>query len=776
MRGALVRPRNWLLRRPLVPALVLLASAALALSGLVTASLWLFTDVVQQASTARERDQFFLYQARVEHLQLAQAALRHEKGELSAQEFEIRLEVFLGRVDSLRTAPALEPLRQDPRIAREIERVARVTQAIDEHRRGQDVAWLRARIEEAGDPLREMGQAALAVTVASQQRSYEGLIGNLRTSAYVLLAIVLAMLALAVLSAVQTRRIWRQVSEERRLAGRLRLQATAIESAANAIFVTDRQGHILWVNAAFERLSGYGSEEVVGRSPAILFQGVQDPSTPDDLWERVVGGEVWRGVSVNRRKSGELYQVDQTVTPVRGEAGEVEQVVTVQDDITEQVAAQERLRHLARHDLVTNLPNRQAFLERAREAIARAQRQGAYVAIMLMDLDRFKEVNDTLGHATGDALLRAVGERLGQMLRDSDMLARLGGDEFALVLEGLESPAQAALAADRFTSSLGQPFVIEAHSLQVSASLGVACFPGDGHISEELLRRADLAMYAAKAGSRGRYRFFEPAMDSDLRERVELATELRKEVVEGLWVAFQPQFDLRTGSVVGAEALMRWTHPERGVIGPDRFIPVAELSGAILKLGHWVVEQVCAAQRRLEADGVWVPRVAVNLSAVQFEQEDFVDRLLALLRDQAVDPARVELELTEGVLMGRSPRVEDNLRRLIEAGFQFAIDDFGTGYSSMEYLRRFPVHRLKIDASFVHGIGRNADDESIVGAVIDLGHSLGLTVLAEGVETVEQRDFLLWRGCDQAQGFLFARPQSVDNLSLILRQPACPPT
>jgi len=399
MRGALVRPRNWLLRRPLVPALVLLASAALALSGLVTASLWLFTDVVQQASTARERDQFFLYQARVEHLQLAQAALRHEKGELSAQEFEIRLEVFLGRVDSLRTAPALEPLRQDPRIAREIERVARVTQAIDEHRRGQDVAWLRARIEEAGDPLREMGQAALAVTVASQQRSYEGLIGNLRTSAYVLLAIVLAMLALAVLSAVQTRRIWRQVSEERRLAGRLRLQATAIESAANAIFVTDRQGHILWVNAAFERLSGYGSEEVVGRSPAILFQGVQDPSTPDDLWERVVGGEVWRGVSVNRRKSGELYQVDQTVTPVRGEAGEVEQVVTVQDDITEQVAAQERLRHLARHDLVTNLPNRQAFLERAREAIARAQRQGAYVAIMLMDLDRFKEVNDTLGHA-----------------------------------------------------------------------------------------------------------------------------------------------------------------------------------------------------------------------------------------------------------------------------------------------------------------------------------------------------------------------------------------
>ncbi len=770
MRGASGRPRRWPWRRPLVPALVLLASVALALSGLVTASLWLFTDVVRQASTARERDQFFLYQARVEQLQLAQAALRHANGELAAQELDVRLEVFLGRVDALRSAPVLEPLRQDARIAREIERLVQVTQAIDQRRATQDMAWLRARIDEAGDPLRELAQVALAATVASQQRSYEGLIGDLRTSAYVLLGIVLAMLALAVLAGVQTRRIWKQVDEERRLAGRLRLQATAIESAANAIFVTDRTGRILWVNAAFERLSGYRSAEVVGRSPSVLVQGVHDPSTPADLWERVLAGEIWRGVSVNRRRSGELYQVDQTITPVRSESGEVDQVVTVQDDITEQVAAQERLHYLARHDLVTNLPNRSAFLERAAEAIARAQRQAAYVAIMLMDLDRFKEVNDTLGHATGDALLRAVGERLGQSLRDSDMLARLGGDEFALVLEGLESPAQAALAADRFTSSLSQPFLIEAHSLQVSASLGVACFPGDGHLSEELLRRADLAMYAAKASSQGRYRFFEPAMDSDLRERVELAAELRKAQVEGLWVAFQLQFDLRSGDIVGAEALMRWTHPDRGVIGPDRFIPVAELSGAILELGYWMVRQVGDAHRRLEADGVTVPRVAVNLSAVQFEQEDFVDRLLALLREQQLEPARVELELTEGVLMGRSPRVEDNLRRLEEQGFQFAVDDFGTGYSSLEYLRRFPVHRLKIDASFVHGIGRNPDDESIVGAVIDLGHSLGLTVLAEGVETQEQRDFLLRRGCDQAQGFLFARPQPLDDLSQILRR------
>jgi EAL domain-containing protein (putative c-di-GMP-specific phosphodiesterase class I) len=285
----------------------------------------------------------------------------------------------------------------------------------------------------------------------------------------------------------------------------------------------------------------------------------------------------------------------------------------------------------------------------------------------------------------------------------------------------------------------------------------------------ELLRRADLAMYAAKGKGPLRFRFFASDMDRDLRERVELMADLRHGPREGLWVAYQPQVDLRTGAVVGLEALMRWNHPLRGAIPPDRFIPLAEMSGSILELGQWLLEQVSGHLLQMDGQGLGVPRVAVNLSAVQFEQDTFVEQLLGVLHRSGLPPSRVELEFTEGVLMGRSPRVEDNLRRLEEAGFEFAVDDFGTGYSSLEYLRRFPVHRLKIDASFVQGIGHSRDDEAIVCAVIDLGHSLGLAVLAEGVETAQQRDFLLQRGCDQAQGYLYARPQPLAELQATLR-------
>jgi diguanylate cyclase (GGDEF)-like protein/PAS domain S-box-containing protein len=748
---------------------IALACAALAVVGLVTASTWLSLGFVSETFTARERDQFFIYQARVEHLRLVATLTAAAHGEATEQEARQKLDVFLGRLDTLRTAPVLEQLRQDPKMARAVAQLTRVAQEIDARAPFQVDDWLRARVEEASEPLRIAAEAVLAATVSRQQSRYEALIFRLKAGAFVFLALVSIVLGLAIMAGLQARRIARQAEEEQRLAARMQLQAAAMESAANAIFATDAALRIVWVNAAFERLSGYAAQEILGHTPALLTQGLPGAAASQDAWARVVAGEVWRGEARLRRKSGELFSVEQTITPIRGESGAVEQVVAVLDDITEQLQARERIQHMARHDLLTHLPNRAAFLERVGEAVARAQRAGSLVGVVLLDLDRFKEVNDTLGHSTGDALLCAVGQRLAAGLRQTELLARLGGDEFALVLEGLADVAQARQAVERLVAALGESFEVGGHSLQASASLGVALYPADGVEGVELLRHADLAMYAAKGNGPLRYRFFEAAMDRDLRERVGLMADLRQRAHDGMWVAYQPQVDLRTGAVVGLEALMRWNHPQRGAIPPDRFIPLAEVSGSILELGQWLLEQVSGHLLQMDGQGLGVPRVAVNLSAVQFEQDTFVEQLLAVLRRHGLPPARVELEFTEGLLMGRSPRVEDNLRRLVEAGFEFAVDDFGTGYSSLEYLRRFPVHRLKIDASFVQGIGHSRDDEAIVCAVIDLAHSLGLAVLAEGVETVEQRDFLLARGCDQAQGFLFARPQPLAELQGSLR-------
>lgn len=750
-------------------ATIALACAALAVMGLVVASLWLSLGFVGETFAARERDQFFVYQARVEHLRLVATLTAAAHGEASVQDAQQKLEVFLGRLDTMRTAPVFEQLRQDPQMAKAVAQLTRVAQEIDARPAFKVDDWLRARVEEASEPLRMAGQAVLAATVSRQQSRYETLIFRLKAGAFVFLALVSIVLGLAIMAGLQARRIARQAEEERRLAARMQLQAAAMESAANAIFATDADLRVVWVNAAFERLSGYAAREILGHTPALLTQGLPAAAASQEAWARVAAGEVWRGESRLRRKTGELFSVEQTITPVKGESGSVEQIVAVLDDITEQLLARERIQHMARHDLLTNLPNRAAFLERVGEAVARAQRAGTQVGVVLLDLDRFKEVNDTLGHSTGDSLLCAVGQRLAAGLRQTELLARLGGDEFALVLEGVSDAEHARQAVERLVAALSETFEVGGHALQASASLGVALYPADGAEGVELLRRADLAMYAAKGKGPLRYRFFEPDMDRDLRERVELIADLRHSTQGGLWVAYQPQVDLRTGMVVGLEALMRWNHPQRGAIPPDRFIPLAEMSGAILELGQWLLEQVSAQLREMDAQGLGVPRVAVNLSAVQFEQDSFVEQLLGVLRRHELPPTRVELEFTEGLLMGRSPRVEDNLNRLVEAGFEFAVDDFGTGYSSLEYLRRFPVHRLKIDASFVQGIGHSRDDEAIVCAVIDLAHSLGLAVLAEGVETVAQRDFLLARGCDQAQGYLFARPQPLAELAGTLR-------
>jgi diguanylate cyclase (GGDEF)-like protein/PAS domain S-box-containing protein len=477
---------------------IALACAALAVVGLVTASTWLSLGFVSETFTARERDQFFIYQARVEHLRLVATLTAAAHGEATEQEARQKLDVFLGRLDTLRTAPVLEQLRQDPKMARAVAQLTRVAQEIDARAPFQVDDWLRARVEEASEPLRMAAEAVLAATVSRQQSRYEALIFRLKAGAFVFLALVSIVLGLAIMAGLQARRIARQAEEEQRLAARMQLQAAAMESAANAIFATDAALRIVWVNAAFERLSGYAAQEILGHTPALLTQGLPGAAASQDAWARVVAGEVWRGEARLRRKSGELFSVEQTITPIRGESGAVEQIVAVLDDITEQLQARERIQHMARHDLLTHLPNRAAFLERVGEAVARAQRAGSLVGVVLLDLDRFKEVNDTLGHSTGDALLCAVGQRLAAGLRQTELLARLGGDEFALVLEGLADVAQARQAVERLVAALGESFEVGGHSLQASASLGVALYPADGVEGVELLRHADLAMYAAK--------------------------------------------------------------------------------------------------------------------------------------------------------------------------------------------------------------------------------------------------------------------------------------
>jgi diguanylate cyclase (GGDEF)-like protein/PAS domain S-box-containing protein len=542
------------------------------------------------------------------------------------------------------------------------------------------------------------------------------------------------------------------------------LQAEKVfDNSGEAIVVTDARGVVLSTNPAFTQVTGYSAEEARGQTLRLLQSGRQSPEFYRDMWQRLLREGQWQGEIWNRRKSGDIYPEWLTISAVRNEAGETVQYVGSFTDITAPKAAQERIEFLAYHDALTQLPNRVLAMGRIGRAIAHGRRHASRMALLLMDLDKFKLVNDTYGHSVGDSLLQAVAERLRQTPCRDDTLCRLSGDEFLIVL--YEAGDQQAIAdqCEAILRDLAQPFVLAERQLTTSSSIGVAVFPADGDTTETLLRNADTALYEAKKGGRDTYRFFDEQMNLNVVHYVRTKEALERALEHDAFeLYYQPQLRLgRAGESdqpVAAEALIRWHHPERGLIMPGDFIAVAEESGLIVPIGAWALRQACRQAAVWIAADLPLRLVAVNLSAVQFHSGNIYELVLSALDEAGLDPGCLELELTESILLDDVERVLTAVRRLKEHGVRLSIDDFGTGYSSLAYLKRFKVDKLKIDRSFVSNILQSEEDRAIVLAMIQIARSLNLTTVAEGVDHIDLAAALRDMGCDEVQGYLYAEP------------------
>jgi diguanylate cyclase (GGDEF)-like protein len=528
----------------------------------------------------------------------------------------------------------------------------------------------------------------------------------------------------------------------------LRLADAAFSSSVQGMAVLDAAGTLVRSNEAFARMTRSHAPD--------FFQGVLPSARLQGYWE---------GELPVRTRNGEEAIYLTTVSAVRVD-GEVANYAISFVDVTERRNAEQRIRHIAHHDLLTDLPNRALLAERTAGAIARARAEGRPVALMLVDLDRFKHINDSLGHAVGDELLRRASRRLIATLRGADVVGRQGGDEFVVLLPELADAEAAASVAAKTVAAMRQPFVLGARELLVSCSIGIALFPDNGEDFDTLMRNADTAMYAAKEAGRDCYRFHAAEMTRRAHDRLELEADLRQALQSsGLTVMMQPQVQLATGALSGMEALVRWAHPQRGALSPVQFIPVAEDSGLILALGNWVLREACRLRAEWLKAGLRDVPVAVNVSAVQFRDPGLVALVKHALADYALPPALLELEVTESVIMAGFEQVKTTLDELARLGLHLSIDDFGTGYSSLSYLKRLPVEKLKIDRSFVIELPGDGDSRAIAEAVVGLARGLDMRVIAEGVETTAQADYLRQRGCDEAQGYLYAKPLSAQDFA-----------
>jgi diguanylate cyclase (GGDEF)-like protein/PAS domain S-box-containing protein len=550
------------------------------------------------------------------------------------------------------------------------------------------------------------------------------------------------------------------------------LQSAALEAAANAIVITDHEGTIVWVNRAFTTMTGYSKEEVLGKNPRVLKSGEQSESYYANLWSTISSGEVWKGEIVNRRKDGTTYTEEMTITPITRDAGNPANryFIAIKQDVTQRKAAEERVQFLAYYDALTGLPNRTLLQDRLAKALAGARRQKDKVALLFLDLDRFKDINDSLGHSLGDLFLQEVAERLKSWGREQDTVARLSGDEFLIVLTRIKDVPDAAIAAERFMDTMTAEFVVQGHSLSIGCSVGISIYPEHGVDVETLIKNADAAMYSAKESGRNNFRFFTDDMNAQVVERLTLESGLRLALdKKELFLVYQPQMDIATGKITGLEALLRWQHPELGLVPPDKFIRIAENSGLILPIGEWVVRTACQQARKWQDEGLSAVSVAVNVSAVQFRQENFCELIRGVLHETGLAPRHLELELTESLLLANADVTFSVLQELKALGLTLAIDDFGTGYSSFSYLRQFRVNKLKIDRSFVRDVAVNRDDAAITTAIISMAKSLNLKVIAEGVENEAQMSFLRAHHCDEIQGYYFSKPLAVDKIADKLR-------
>jgi diguanylate cyclase (GGDEF)-like protein/PAS domain S-box-containing protein len=557
--------------------------------------------------------------------------------------------------------------------------------------------------------------------------------------------------------------------ERARLLGDLRVRDVVFDNAQEGVMITDLQGRILVVNKALIGISGYPQSELIGQPFAKLGSDRQSPAFYRGIWDAMSETGGWCGEVWHHRRDGEDYPVWLTLSAVRDDGGGLRQCVGVFTDITPLKNYQAQLEHLAHHDPLTGLANRLLLSDRLEHALLAAARESAVLAVLFIDLDRFKRVNDSLGHALGDALLQSVAERFRTAIREADTIARLGGDEFVVLAERLHTWEEATRLAHRLVKVLVEPLRLGAHELYLSASIGVSIYPRDGQTVETLLQHADVAMFRAKEKGGNNYQFYSEDMTVAALERVVLEGQLRKALEQGqLLLHYQPQIDLHTGEMVGVEALARWRHPEEGMISPARFIPVAEECGLIDALGGWLLLSACRQRCAWLDAGLAVGRVAVTVSGLQILRGALLAQVDEVLTETGLPAKYLELEITEPLLMQQHEVIGEVLNRLRDRGIMISIDDFGTGYSSLSRLKRLPADKLKIDQSFVRRLPDDEDDAAIVRSIIALGVGMHFTVLAEGVENQAQRDFLLAEGCDQAQGDWLGRPVPAEDLWTML--------
>jgi len=560
------------------------------------------------------------------------------------------------------------------------------------------------------------------------------------------------------------------ITERVQADAQMRKLSSALEQTADSVMITDRNGIVEYINPMFCELTGFSPSEVIGNKANVVKSGHHDNEFYTQLWRTILDGEVFRGTFVNKKKDGSLYYEEKTITPLRSGQGEITHFVSTGKDITERMQTEERLHYLAYHDVLTGLPNRALFIDRLKHTMARRDAVERRIAVLFLDLDRFKNINDTLGHGVGDRLLQALPERLLGCVRKGDTVARLGGDEFAILVENIGTMEDASHIATKLIAAMAQPVTIDEHELFISTSIGISIFPDDSIDANALLKHADTAMYRAKDLGRNTYQFYSTDMSAKAFERLSMETSLRRALDRGEFeLYYQPQVELGSGRIIGAEALIRWHHAELGMVSPVKFIPLLEDTGLILPVSEWVLRTAAEEAKIWQRVAGTTVRVAINLSSRQFHDDRFKEQVADVISESGLEPSLFDLEITESILMQNNQASMSNLHALHGLGVRLSVDDFGTGYSSLSYLKRFTVDTLKIDRSFIHDVTSDQDDAAIVGAIIVMAHSLKLEVVAEGVETEEQFEFLRSRGCDAMQGNLFSTPVPADQFKRLLQ-------